>query len=266
VDNTQKTMLVIGGLAAAAFMLLKKSTPVLTEDNLTGVVQNTLTSEFLSGVQVVLSDLNTTTDNTGKYVFPNITKLIGNSVLINFTKSEYVEVNTMITLHAGDNIFNEMLLPGATFTGNVIASDTGLPIAGVLVTVFNYNRNTQVAQVLTNASGNFSFPNTVIFTAGATYVIDFEATNYLTLEVQVTLTGGANNLPEVLIPNTATFKGYVTDVDGVGINGVAIVLTHSHGNQYSASSAGDGSFNKAALPVGDYTITFTKPGYQTVTL
>jgi hypothetical protein len=59
-------------------------------------------------------------------------------------------------------------------------------------------------------------------------------------------------------------NGTVTDTSGAVVQGVS-VKTHSLATnlEVSATSNADGSFNIADLPIGTYSVTFTKDGFQT---
>jgi 5-hydroxyisourate hydrolase-like protein (transthyretin family) len=151
-----------------------------------------------------------------------------------------------------------------TVTGNVSDSGTGAPIASVSVTVSytTYNESkVQLAQTTTDGNGNFSFSG-VTFDSEP-YIFDFVKSGYQNLEVSVTLNPGPNTVSEVMTSNMATFRGYVTNSSGTGISGVLITLVLT--NTYTVTTAADGSFT-ISVPPGSYTVTFTKTGYQTVTL
>lgn len=58
----------------------------------------------------------------------------------------------------------------------------------------------------------------------------------------------------------ANLSGYVTDNTGLAIQGVSVKVLG-----YSATTNSSGYYGLSDLPVGTYTVTFSKSGYQTVT-
>ena len=66
---------------------------------------------------------------------------------------------------------------------------------------------------------------------------------------------------------TGTISGVVTDEQGAVIPGVAIVATHvPTGRTFDFVSTSTGVYRAALLPGGAYTLTFTLPGFQTLTV
>ena len=264
--NGGAMVVLLGGAAAAGYFLLNKKTVPITANNLTGIIKDSVDASALQGVKVVLSNLSAVSNETGKYVFPDIKTLIGVQTPIAYTKENYIEVDDMITLHTGDNVLNESMVRTRTVTGSVSDSGTGAPIASVSVTVSYtiYNGSkVQLAQTTTDGSGNFSFAG-VTFDSEP-YIFDFVKTGYQNLEVSVTLQPGPNTISEVMISNMAIFRGYVTDSNSTALSGVLITLVYPPGNPYTVTTAADGSFS-ISVPPGNYNVTFVKSGYQTVTL
>ena len=85
-----------------------------------------------------------------------------------------------------------------------------------------------------------------------------------------TLVEGLNPLDANLIPvyvpppPTATLQGTVTDADtGYGVAGVLVEVV---GTAFSAYTDYSGSYSIAGIPVGTYTIRFSKEGYDPLTI
>ncbi len=63
---------------------------------------------------------------------------------------------------------------------------------------------------------------------------------------------------------TATLAGTVTDATGAVVPNASVSLKNEHtGDTRPSKSNGSGAFTYSALPVGDYDITVTAPGFQT---
>ncbi len=81
----------------------------------------------------------------------------------------------------------------------------------------------------------------------------------------ITLVEGLNPLDASLIPVyvpplTATLQGTVTDADtGYAIAGVLVEVV---GTAFSAYTNSSGDYSIADIPVGTYTIRFSKEGYE----
>ena len=85
--------------------------------------------------------------------------------------------------------------------------------------------------------------------------------------MSVTISAGNNSLnfemtPNVVQPTTGTLTGVVTDATtGLPINGVTVSLS---GVTTTTDSGGNYGFTN--ITPGTYTLTFTKSGYQTLTV
>jgi hypothetical protein len=83
-----------------------------------------------------------------------------------------------------------------------------------------------------------------------------------TLVLLCALAGGATAQE-----TTGTISGVVTDEQGAVLPGVAIVATHvPTGRTFEFVSTSTGVYRAALLPSGAYTLTFTLPGFQTLTV
>lgn len=111
-------------------------------------------------------------------------------------------------------------------------------------------------------------------TPGA-YVLTFTLEGYSSATVALDL-GAGESMPGVvgkLIGGDGSLQGIVRDGQGDPIGGVAVVVTGAKGQQQTATLTtgvgvtGEGSYSLTGLPVpGAYTVTFTKPGFQTTTI
>ncbi len=63
--------------------------------------------------------------------------------------------------------------------------------------------------------------------------------------------------------NTGEIKGTVTDTSGAVVSGVAVaILNVQTGVTTSATTNADGIYDVPSIPIGQYTVTFSKPGFR----
>ena len=112
----------------------------------------------------------------------------------------------------------------------------------------------------TDRRGRFS----IGFLTPGVYNIVFSKKGYGGIYMPVTIVAGANpplNVNMVLL--TGTLTGKVSDsVSGTGIPGVSVQV----GSGNPATTAADGTFGISGIIPGTYPVTFTKSGYQTLTV
>lgn len=63
---------------------------------------------------------------------------------------------------------------------------------------------------------------------------------------------------------TGMVQGLVQDVAGTVLSGATVVLKSNSGVSRTITTGADGSFRMPRLPIGEYTMTVTKPGYGTL--
>lgn len=148
--------------------------------------------------------------------------------------------------------------PGApaavgSITGTV-RNSAGLVLPGAIVT-------TDKGQTATaGTSGTYTLAGvpvgTVTVTASAAGYVSTARSVSVLRNTAVTADFALNPVP------TGTLTGAVTDAaSGVGLSGVTVSVTGGT----TASTAGNGTYSLAAMPTGTYTVTFSKPGFTTIT-
>jgi hypothetical protein len=140
----------------------------------------------------------------------------------------------------------------ANISGIVIDRQTNKPCQDVSVRL---GRKTDS----TNRRGEYSLSNI----HQGTYIIYFTKKKYGRLDVSINIVSGQNTLNVEMIPIVVkgTLNGKVTDsTTGLGISGVAVNLAGVIANTDS-----NGNYAFYDITPGNYTITFTKSGYQTIT-
>lgn len=147
-----------------------------------------------------------------------------------------------------------------TITG-VATDGAGEPVADVTVTVSGVNEDDLTAT--TGADGKYTVNNVSL----KTHAVTFSKTGWLTVSVTVTAAefddqrvATAN---ATLVNASAKIMGIVTD----SRNGDAPLggVTISVGAAGTSTSAADGTYTIENLTIDDYTVSFEKEGYVTVT-
>jgi len=177
-----KKAVVVGGIMAAIAALIlatrAKAAPPPPPDkaNLYGVVTDASTGNAILGVLVTLNGMTTYTDGNGNYAFTNLD--IGGYYLI-LQKEEYKMASQDIVLYAGDNLLDgAMSREWARLFGTVTDADTGAPLAGVNVTLWDVAETEMLLSAFTDSGGNFSMEHIL----PGNYVVYFSKDGYETLK------------------------------------------------------------------------------------
>lgn len=148
--------------------------------------------------------------------------------------------------------------PGlANVFGIISDSVTGNPIAGVQILL--------ITNTFSNQAGNYSFMNV----EPGSYTITFSKTGYEEGSMAIEVVEGNNELNIDLVPSgappaTTVLFGIVADANtGQPIPGVQVVMG---GVGRETDGQGRYRFEGEWLVPGEYSITFTKDGYETLTL
>lgn len=143
--------------------------------------------------------------------------------------------------------------------GQLLESQTGLPVAGVKVTL----SGAATAELTTAADGTFVFNNQ----APGNYTINFILANYSPLNTSTVLKAGQTldlgvlKLIKAANSTTATIYGVVTNAStGAPIAGATI-----SGASFSAVTDSKGAYQITNLPAGDIAVTVSYAGLQTIT-
>jgi protocatechuate 3,4-dioxygenase beta subunit len=138
----------------------------------------------------------------------------------------------------------------------VVTDEVGV-LAGVTVSIGSGN------SVTTDSSGQYQFTNIPV----GSYTITFNKSGYDKKEITMQINSGNNplNVQMVAVIQPGTLSGTVTDSsDGKAISGVSVQLSGSGGSA-TATTDSTGSYAFTNITPGNYTITFSKSGYTTVT-
>jgi hypothetical protein len=147
-----------------------------------------------------------------------------------------------------------------TITGTV-TNGTGQPISGVNVTVSGINEDD--VSVTTGDDGKYTVENVPL----KVHAVTFSKTGWLTISVTVTAAEFDADLMAIanatLTDASAKITGTITDAKngGAPLAGVTVTV----GVAGTATSGSDGSYVIENLVADDYTLTFTKADYVTIT-
>ena len=158
--------------------------------------------------------------------------------------------------------------PNGVVGGSVTSSVTGLPLAGVSVTVTSYLNCCSSYSTTTDLLGNWS-----VSLPGGSYTVAFQLSGYATQywratsyqyqqPIVVASGGSVVGISAVLAPN-GTIRGTVTDSGGSPLAGVSVnVNLQNQGGSASAVTGVDGTWSASEAP-GTYYVSFSLPGYAT---
>lgn len=157
---------------------------------------------------------------------------------------------------------------GATLYGKVtgvVTDDLASPLEGVTVTVDESGLTATAggATATTNAQGTFTLDNISI----GTHIITFKKSDYQT--VSVTVVAGkfdsdlTARISAAMEYAAAKIRGTVTDASkgDAPLAGVTVSISTTQ----TVTTGSDGTYEISNLPLADYTVTFAKDGYTTLT-
>lgn len=135
--------------------------------------------------------------------------------------------------------------------GTVTDSHTRSPLAGVTVKI----TPTGSSQV-TGSNGTFQFDNLDV----QEYTISFSKNGYYSHEEKVSVKPGQSSAIQISLTSQSSIEGYVKDSNTQSfLSGVTVKLTPG-GN--SVITGVDGAFHFDKLDTRDYTVSFSKAGYN----
>ena len=123
----------------------------------------------------------------------------------------------------------------------------------------------QTGSVLTNSTGNYTFTN---IAPGTGYTMTFSATGHATTTINnvTVLAGQATTENAALGPALGGISGTVTDATTAGhpvLVGATVTCTCSGTN---ATTNGSGVYTFSNIATGSYSLTFSDPGFVTLTI
>lgn len=161
----------------------------------------------------------------------------------------------------------QMLSGPGVITGLVVDQD-GTPLGGaeIIATAGSQSTNT-VTPTAGPAIGQFVLGE---LPSPATYLLQVALEGYGTQTLTVRVEAGASvalGEPVVLQRGTGLVRGRVISGDGVPLGGVSVVASSGVPVGQTVTVDADGSYVLRGLPVpGNYTLTFSLPGYRSETL
>ncbi len=165
----------------------------------------------------------------------------------------------MLSLNACDKEDDPTSSSG-TITGTV-TDDAGQPLSGVSVTVSGVNEEDKSAT--TAADGKYTIENVSL----KIHAVTFSKAGWLTISKSITAgdfdAGNAATTNATLVSASAKIIGTITDAtnSGAPLAGVTVTV----GVAGTVTSGSDGIYAIENLIVDNYTVTFSKPNYITIT-
>ncbi len=237
----------------------------VTVDNsiaaLVGTVTDATSGEPIQGVTVTVTDSDKTqtgvTDSNGDYYISNITP---GQITAMYAKEGYATSEYILILTGGvTSAFNVSLSEssgGAALTGLVTDSETGQPLEGATITVFDTDKS-QSTQSL--ADGTY-------YIAGITpgdIEVNVSLEGYLPFIYFVNLPSAQVYAFDIALSDKVTLNGIITSaISGQPLEGATVAVTDADKTQ-TAQSFADGYYEIAGITSGDVSLTVTHPDYLT---
>ena len=217
-----------------------------------GSVTNALGQPVGAGIAVTLGGVinaNTLTDGLSHYVFPFVP--LGNlTVDATDSSGNHGRTSGAVTATAQTINANVQYLGRGSVSG-VVSDGNGAPVAGATVQLSNQGLFYQSFSTTTNSVGQYSFSNVFV---GGLNLSAFYAVNSTGGSTTASLTSnGQNVVANITLQPTAVLSGTVFRSNGTTpVSGASVTL---NGSALSATTAANGTFSIANLPLANYTVT-----------
>ena len=252
--QTASVTVTAGTLATKNFAL------VPTTGSISGTVKDAQTTAGLVGASVTCTCGGSATTGTGgTYSIANVT---ADTYSMTFSATGYVSQTIPGVVVTAGHVAAESLslTEDGSITGQVTDSVTRAGIVGATVSC-----TCQGTNATTNGSGNYSFLNVA---PSNTYSMTFSAPGYGSQTINnVVVTAGQPTTESVALSALpGVISGNVTDATASGhpaLSGVSVSCT-CQGTAVTTNGSGNYSFPTVAA--GTYSLTFTDPGWVTLTI
>ena len=234
----------------------------------------------LTSPDMTASTLSLTTDTPGSFTIPDL--LTPSSYAVSISLAGYATKNLTISLASGQSITDLVvqLDPSSGSISGLVRDESGSPIGGIPVTVSDGTNNFATTSITIddpatpdlNEIGSFTVA-TVPAPAIYTVTVGDPSVGYARIVRSVVLRPDNLNasLTIDLVPATGTVSGLVSDADG-SVGGVSVKISNgaiSRATTSATSCVGGsttciGRYRFEDLPIGAYTLTFSRPGSETV--
>jgi hypothetical protein len=149
--------------------------------------------------------------------------------------------------------------------GQITAQDSGAPLAGVDVTVFDSSGLGDFAGITDDAgrylvtglaAGSWTVCFGTAFTSLSYFDECYHDRTFAEGGTPITVTGGALTTADESLAPAASIAGTVTGPDGTPVGGVDITARDADGNSFYGYSGDDGTYQIRGLLAGTYTVCF----------
>lgn len=234
------------------FFLTTCTEPVVdTFGNIAGTVTDSRTHSPLAGVTVKITPTGSSqvTGNDGSFQFDNLDV---QEYTISFSKNGYYSHEEKVSVKPGQSSPIQIsLTPKSSINGLVRDSKTNSLLAGVTVKLSPGGNS-----VVTGKDGAFQFDNLDT----RDYTLTFAKSGYNTYEERVTVKSGVSSTIQVNLVPKSSIVGTVKDSESQNLlAGVTVKITPGGS---SVVTGNDGAFSFENLSAQEYTLSFTKSGYN----
>src|ERR1019366_7602884 len=227
--------------------------------SISGTVTDSVTSQAVVGATVTCTGSPTCTGTTtGSGDAYTLSNLVDGTYMVQVAFSGYQTQSQPDTVASGSAPplpFSLNPNPGS-ITGTVTDSVTGSPISGAGVSC------TGCTPTSTAVDGTYTLSN---LTEGS-YTVTFAANQYGSQSPNVSVSpGGTTTESPVLVPNTGSISGVVSDsVSGHPISSASVSCTGMPACT-GTTTGSDGSYLLSPLTEGNYSVTVSATGYKSQT-
>ena len=227
----------------------------------------TATVQATSLLGKVTKPVATTRTVGGRYQLANLPA--PGTYQLSFTAPGY-QATTVVTTVAGGQHRYQSTVRLSVGTGSIggLVTDGHAPLGAVVVTTTVDGKDVTLGTPTSGNVGSFLIPN---LPTPETYVITFSAAGYgaQTSVVQLGPGQSRSDLRVSLTPGVGSVSGVLTDAGGHGLGGATVSVGGAPTplSTTTLTTGAVGYFTISALPApGQYTLTFTLPGYAATTV
>ncbi|HRS17695.1 MAG TPA: carboxypeptidase regulatory-like domain-containing protein, partial [Thermoanaerobaculaceae bacterium] len=220
---------------------------------ITGTVVSSVGGAAVSGATVKITGTSTSTTTATDGAFTLYAA--AGSYTLTVTKTGWVSLTTSsFSVNNGQTttLGNIPFVQNGTLTGTVVNSLNGTVVASAIVTVTGTSTS-----ATTNTSGVYT-----LTTGAGPVTLTVTKSGWLTTVTGAitVLCGSTTTVPAIQLTQLATVTGTVTK-EGTNVNLQGVTVTLQSDPTKTATTASNGTFSLASVPMGSQTLSLAKTGY-----
>lgn len=211
------------------------------------------TANPLAHATLTLAGKTVTTDSSGHFSFSAVA---AGAYTLSASASGFLPRDYPVMVGSSALAQNVQLSTAGKISGSV-KNESGAPLPGAMVTIAGGQLPTSKS-ALSDANGAYDQGWVPVTTPATLYTVTCALSGYTSQSFSVAVSAGAITTVGCTLTNQGTLSGTVSNLQS---GGTIASATLALSNGASATSNGSGAFSFGALPLGDYTLSASAPGF-----